>query len=228
MCIRDRHRCKLAQHCDRPQRTSQHHGSFPYEQPVRQHLRSDPLLSLIHIFTYGYKGELHEIKLTFSPEDFPHLAGFHYLKDIALPRYSPRKTVDMILSDKITYDKVKKGTLYQEYVKPRLLALVRLKEILEQEFDLFSYMPQFYPFVTKIKADYLISSRIEPTAFVFIIRESPTGNAVCDFLCCSAFEESGRDYRANQRSRTLLKKERVHIETQDTVVLYDRLPKNLD
>ena len=45
---------------------------------------------------------------------------------------------------------------------------------------------------------------------------------------CSAFEESGRDYRANQRSRTLLKKERVHIETQDTVVLYDRLPKNLD
>lgn len=23
--------------------------------------------------TYGYKGELHEIKLTFSPEDFPHL-----------------------------------------------------------------------------------------------------------------------------------------------------------
>ena len=123
-----------------------------------------------YVFTYGYKGELHEIKLTFSPEDFPHLAGFHYLKDIALPRYSPRKTVDMILSDKITYDKVKKGTLYQEYVKPRLLALVRLKEILEQEFDLFSYMPQFYPFVTKIKADYLISSRIEPTAFVFIIR----------------------------------------------------------
>ena len=134
----------------------------------------------------------------------------------------------MILSGKITYDKVKKGTLYQEYVKPRLLALVRLKAILEQEFDLFSYMPQFYPFVTKIKADYLISSRIEPTAFVFIIRESPSGNAVCDFLCCSAFEESGRDYRANQRSRTLLKKERVHIETQDTVVLYDRLPKNLD
>ena len=111
-------------------------------------------------------------------------------------------------------------------MKPRLLALVRLKEILEQEFDLFSYMPQFYPFVTKIKVDYLISSRIEPTAFVFIIRESPSGNAVCDFLCCSAFEKGDRDYRANQRSRTLLKKERVQVETSDTVVLYDRLPKN--
>ena len=27
--------------------------------------------------TYGYKGELHQINLTFSSEDFPHLAGFH-------------------------------------------------------------------------------------------------------------------------------------------------------
>ena len=56
-----------------------------------------------YVFSYGYKGELHEIKLTFSPEDFPHLAGFHYLKDIALPRYSPRKTVDMILFNKIIF-----------------------------------------------------------------------------------------------------------------------------
>ena len=176
--------------------------------------------------TYGYKGELHQINLTFSPEDFPHLAGFHYLKDLALPRYSPRKMVDMILSGKITHETVRKGAQYREQVEPRLMALVRLKEILEQDFDLFSYVPRFYPFVTKIKADYLISSQGELTAFVFIIKESPSGDAVCDFLCCSAFEKGDRDYRTNQRSRTLLKKERVQIETSDTVVLYDRLPKN--
>ena len=151
--------------------------------------------------TYGYKGELHQINLTFSPEDFPHLAGFHYLKDLALPRYSPRKMVDMILSGKITHETVRKGAQYRELVEPRLMALVRLKEILEQDFDLFSYVPRFYPFVTKIKADYLISSQGEPTAFVFIIKESPSGDAVCDFLCCSAFEKGDRDYRTNQRSR---------------------------
>lgn len=81
--------------------------------------------------TYGYKGELHQINLTFSPEDFPHLAGFHYLKDLALPRYSPRKMVDMILSGKITHETVRKGAQYRELVEPRLMALVRLKEILE-------------------------------------------------------------------------------------------------
>ena len=134
--------------------------------------------------TYGYKGELHQINLTFAPEDFPHLAGFHYLKDLALPRYNPRKTVDMILSGKITHETVRKGAQYRELVEPRLMALVRLKEILEQDFDLFSYVPRFYPFVTKIKADYLISSQGEPTAFVFIIKESPSGDAVCDF--CAA------------------------------------------
>lgn len=139
--------------------------------------------------TYGYKGELHQINLTFSPEDFPHLAGFHYLKDLALPRYSPRKMVDMILSGKITHETVRKGAQYRELVEPRLMALVRLKEILEQDFDLFSYVPRFYPFVTKIKADYLISSQGEPTAFVFIIKESPSGDAVCDFLCCSALKK---------------------------------------
>lgn len=48
------------------------------------------------------------------------------------------------------------------------------------------------------------------------------------FCAAPLLKKVARDYRANQRSRTLLKKERVHIETQDTVVLYDRLPKNLD
>ena len=52
----------------------------------------------------------------------------------------------MILSGKITHETVRKGAQYRELVEPRLMALVRLKEILEQDFDLFSYVPRFYPF----------------------------------------------------------------------------------
>lgn len=40
--------------------------------------------------TYGYKNKLYKINLTFSPEDFPHLAGFQYLRDIALPGFNPQ------------------------------------------------------------------------------------------------------------------------------------------
>lgn len=176
-----------------------------------------------YVFTYGYKKQLHTINLTFSMEDFPHLAGFQYLKDISLPRYNSGKIVDKILDYKITYKQVSKGIQYAEMVKPRLEALVRLEDILESDFRLFSYMPQMYPFTTTIKADYLISSHLDWVNFVFIIQSSCSGIAKCDYLCCSAFTKGERDYETNQRMRTLLKKERIHMATNTSTILYDRL-----
>lgn len=181
------------------------------------------LTEYYYIFTYGYKKELHAIRLVFSPEDFSHLAGLHYLRDVAFPRYNSGKIVDKILEGKITYAQLHKGIQFEEYVKPRLEALTRLKDIVEKEFILFSYMPRLYPFTTKIRADYLISSHQDINSFVFIIKTVSEHKVKCDYLCCSAFTKGTRDYEINQRSRTILKKERVHIDTQTTVVFYNRL-----
>ena len=179
-----------------------------------------------YVFTYGYKRQLRTINLTFSMEDFPHLAGFQYLKDLSLPRYNASKIVDKILESKLTYEQVSKGVQYVEMVKPRLEALVRLKDILENDFRLFSYMPRMYPFTTTIKADYLISSHLDCVNFVFIIQSSFSGSARCDYLCCSAFTKGERDYEANQRMRIVLKKERIHMATNTSTVLYNRLDSN--
>lgn len=176
-----------------------------------------------YIFTYGYKKQLYTINLTFSMEDFPHLAGFQYLKDLTLPRYNPSKTVDRILDTTIKYEQIIKGAQYEEMVKPRLEALVRLEDILNNEFLLFSYMPKMYPFTTMIKADYLISSHLNMISFVFIIQTSPNGEAKCDYLCCSAFTKGERDYETNQRTRAILKKERIHIPSNTRTVLLDKL-----
>lgn len=181
------------------------------------------LMSYRYVLIYGYKGHLHTINLTFSPEDFPHLAGFQYLKDIRLPRYNPRKIVDMVLQQKITYTDVQKASQFHEFVEPRLAALIQLKEVLDCDFDLFTYVPRFYPFTTKIKADYLIATQRDPISFVFILKESSNGESICDYLCCSAFEKGERDYRTNQQRRTLLKKTRIHIESENITVLYNRL-----
>ena len=182
------------------------------------------LTEYYYIFTFGYKQQLHTIQLTFPPEKFPHLAGFQYLKDINLPRFNPSKTMNMILSGKISHSQIEKGSQYEESVKPRLEALVRLKETLEQDFQLHSYMPRFYSFTTQIKADYLISSTTAPMDFIFIIKSSSSGDiSICDFVCCSAFTQTKRDYRENQRPRSILKKERVHIATNTTTVLLDSL-----
>ena len=170
------------------------------------------LTEYCYVFTFGYKRQLYTINLSFPPEKFPHLVGFQYLKDINLPRFNPSKTMNMILSGKISHSQIEKGSQYEESVKPRLEALIRLKETLEQDFQLHSYMPRFYSFTTQIKADYLISSTSGEIS-------------ICDFVCCSAFMQTKRDYRENQRPRSILKKERVHIATNTTTVLFDRLNK---
>ena len=130
----------------------------------------------------------------------------------------------MILRKKIMLSQIEKGSQYQESVKPRLEALVRLKQTIEQDFILHSYMPRFYSFSTQIQADYLISKATPPIDFIFIIRSTSSGDiSVCDFVCCSAFTQTDRDYRENQRPRTILKKERICVSTSETVILYDRL-----
>lgn len=62
-----------------------------------------------YLLTYGYKKKLYPINLTFSPEDYPHLAGFQYMKDISLPNYTSAKIVDRILDDKISFEKIQEA-----------------------------------------------------------------------------------------------------------------------
>ena len=137
-------------------------------------------------FVYGYKKTLYPINLTFSNEDYPHLAGFQYTKDISLPNYSSTKIAERILEGKITFEQIQKAAQYEEMIKPRLEALIHLKHSLDHDFNLYSFMPRMYPFITNIKADYLIASHLMIDSYVFIIHTTPKGDAKCDFLCCSA------------------------------------------
>ena len=58
---------------------------------------------------------------------------------------------------------------------------------------------------------------------IFIIKANAQGELKCDFLCCSIFEKGDRDYETNQKARTLMKKERIHIPSNTTDILLDRL-----
>ena len=181
-----------------------------------------------YTFTYGFKNKLYTINLTFSPEDFPHLAGFQYLKDISLPRYNPKKIVSKIPDGSITLEQIQQAAQYDEMVVPRLEALVRIKDTLDNDFNLFSYMPRMYSFYTQIKADYIISSHSDITSFVFILQSNADGSAKCDYLCCSTFKQGDRDYESNQRPRTLLKKERKHIHSGTSEIMMDKLTVQKD
>lgn len=176
-----------------------------------------------YLFSYGYKRNLYTINLTFSYGDYPHLAGFQYLKDISLPNYTSNKIINRILDGKISFEQVQKAALYDKMVKPRLEALIHLKYSLDNDFNLYSFMPRMYPFFTNINADYLITSRIDIDSYIFIIHTTPSGDAKCDFLCCSEFTKGERDYETNQRKYTLLKKERLHIPTNTSTIIMNKL-----
>lgn len=133
------------------------------------------------------------------------------------------KLVTRILQGNVSFEKIQKATQYKEMIEPRLKALIHLKNSLDSEFTLYSYMPRMYPFITSIKADYLVASHTDIDSFIFLIQATPQGNSKCDFLCCSTFEQGERNYEANQRSRTLLKKERIHIPTNTSLILLDNL-----
>lgn len=176
-----------------------------------------------YLFWYGYKKKLYTINLTFSYKDYPHLAGFQYLKDISLPNYTSTKIITRILDGKISFEQIQKASQYDKMVKPRLEAIIHLKKALDNDFILYSFMPRVYPFFTNIRANYLITSHIDIDSYIFIIHTNPSGDAKCDFLCCSAFTKGNRDYEINQRKYTLLKKERLHIPTNTSSILMNKL-----
>ncbi len=176
-----------------------------------------------YTLTYGYKAGLRKVTITFLPSHFPHLAGFQYLHDIHLPRYFPKQIMDKIIKGKLKYSTISKSINFEKLVKPRLEALIQLKTILDNDFSLFAYTPQHYPFRTSIKADFLISSRVNSTNYVFVIQSATLNQQEDNYLCCSAFTKGDRNYEANQRKRTLLKKERIHLPTNTNTILYDKL-----
>ena len=79
-----------------------------------------------YILTYGYKNKLKDITITFSKSDFPHLAGFQYLKDINIPKFLPKQIVQKILDGKLKYSSIIKSIHFEKMVKPRLEALINL------------------------------------------------------------------------------------------------------
>ena len=170
--------------------------------------------------TYGYKNTLVNVCLSFESREFYHLAGFHYMRDVVPYKYRSSKMLDHVLNNRVTFDMAKKAQSYNDMVYPRLKALENLKQELENDFFLYTYLPTVYgSFRTTIRADYIIKTQGD---FMFIIKASVPANDD-EFHCCSIFEQGQRDYTENQQRRTILKKERIYLPTQEKTILFNKM-----
>ena len=159
------------------------------------------LLNTKCVVKYSERETIKEIVIRFSEEDFYHLAGFQYLEDIRLPRYSHKKVLNRIIAGDITQDMISKGCKYDSFVKPRLMVLIEVKELLEKEFELFSFNQFRCSFYTQLKADYIISNNDD---YVFVVKEN---GSEFECRCCSAFKIAQRNYTNNQKKLKIVSKE---------------------
>lgn len=163
------------------------------------------------------KQKLHDLYLRFAPDEFFHMAGFQHLKDIVLPvRFSQVRAMDKVLQGAITESHISKSQAYTNSVRPRLQAMVQLKNMLDSNFVTYSFDPGKALTYTRICASYLITGGNSDVVFLFTDRKS-SGKEV---FSRSVFLLDQRDYRKNQAKLTLLLAERRNLKTQERIVLY--------
>ncbi len=168
----------------------------------------------LHI-VYGYKSKKISINVVFKNEDYFHLAGFQYLNDISLPRFSKSKTINKILDQTIKFDIIQNSINYSEKVEPRLDAVCSVKSIFKGQFKLYRYNKELYSFYSKIEADYIIFDEITNTPYFLFLREDEE----C-FKTISAFSKGSRNYIENQKVLNILLIESKNIKSNISSVVY--------
>jgi len=173
-----------------------------------------------YVITYGKSQKLHTIEIVFDRLDFYHLAGFQYLQDLKLPTVPQSKIIGAILDNKINGEYIKKGKKYFALVESRLSALINLEYSLDNDFRMFKYRPDVYPFYTAITtAEYLIEGKTpDNSLFFFTIKSDKVYNGMSIFM-----KDKNKDFSFNQKSLSILKKEKINLVTSNRFVLFDKL-----
>lgn len=181
------------------------------------------LIGYQYKFTLGRKGQLKEIVLGFGETDFHHLTGLHKLKDLGIARANRQTVFRDILAGRITYRDIAKSTFVQESYS-RLEVFQFIENLLDGNQLVFRYQKKVVPY-SMIDGDFLLKMGDGITldlSFLFIDKRN------CDIYFCRSFFPLDRtDYSKNQTQYTLLKKEKINLDTGETIIQYDRLtPKN--
>ena len=159
-----------------------------------------------YILDIARKGKLSRVNLTFSPEDFAHVAGIQYMGDID---FGIRRT-------KLLGDRLIKALLHKEFndevakngrnwgkVAGRFEAVIGIEKILDGSFTIASFDNSRVGCYSQIDADYVIKGQLED--FYFILLDDSSGH----YYCKSVFKKEHVDYTTNQSIMTILRKIKV-------------------
>lgn len=177
------------------------------------------LLDVEYQIVLGKKNKKFILSINFEKLHFYHLAGLHYLKDLADTLKGDREIVfDKILNETISQIEIKASRHYPE-IKDRIGYLVYLEDIMDSNETIFKYNPKLEAF-SAIQADFLLKNEIQcRNIFTFLSQDSSSGK----YFCRSFFPQTDKDYSIGQTNWKLLYKKKIHKSTRTETVLCDRM-----
>ncbi len=78
------------------------------------------------------KGEIKELTIIFTNDNFHHLAGLHKLTDLVISKKPPRNVYQEILDGKLTQKDIEKSSLFQE-AEQRLVNLKKIQLLFKSD-----------------------------------------------------------------------------------------------
>jgi hypothetical protein len=169
-----------------------------------------------YIIELGHKGVQHSINLTFEPDDFPHIAGMQYAKDIDFglnrSEYFGKNLIPAIVSGRMEEERICKARSWDK-IEGRLKAIVNIPQTLSGNFIIAKFNRNKVNKSCSIDAEYVIKNTVSgETFFVFLDSDNDR------YYCKSAFQNDHTDYLLNQTVMTVLQ---VIMETpSEKVELY--------
>lgn len=179
------------------------------------------LLDVEYQILLGKKNKQLNLSIDFERLHFYHLAGLHYLKDLADTLKGDRGIVfEKILDGKITQADLESSIHYPE-IKDRIEYLVYLESLMDSNETIFKYNPALEAF-SVIQADFLLKNQVQArNIFIFLSRDKSNGK----YFCRSFFPQTDKDYSLGQTNWTLLYKKKLRKSAKTETMLYDRMKR---
>lgn len=185
------------------------------------------LLNIKYRIILGRKGEAVEFLIDFDKIDYFHLVGLHYLSDMPNLKRKRDEIFNKIICGDITYLQLEKSVFFYSSdnrfgIDSRIKHFSDIENILDSNDTVFRYSKSRSKF-SNINASFLLINYHNDEKIYLFLSDDKYRNGK---VCMSFFPKRNVDYEYNQIKMTLLYKEKIFIDSGESIILYDRINKD--
>ena len=149
------------------------------------------LHNISYILDIARKGVLTRIDSSFIDEDFPHLAGMQYARDVDFgireAEYYGARLIPALLNKRIDDSKIEESRNWIK-ISGRLTAIINLQNTLDNEFCIVSFNKMKVRTFCQIEAKFLIKSMVSEDIY-FLFLDERSGRYYCKSAFCKEFTD---------------------------------------